>query len=100
MTEYEYITELKKLALEITIQSVKSTVEMDVILDEIIDSHDWVTWFEDAQKVVNVSRSVEDVYPEVKHYSHSYADLISNLAYACIQLDMHEYIKVYKDIAP
>ena len=100
MTEYEYITELKKLALEITIQSVKSTAEIDEILDEIIGSHDWVTWFEDAQKVVNVSKSVEDVYPEVKHYSHSYKSLISNLAYACIQLDMQEYIKVYKDIAP
>ena len=100
MTEYEYITEIKKLALEITVQSVKSTAEIDVILDEIIGNHDWVIWFEDAQKVVNVSRSVEDVYPEVKHYSHSYADLISNLAYACIQLDIQEYIEVYKDIAP
>ena len=100
MTEYEYITELKKLALEITIQSVKSTEEIDEILQEIIGSHDWVTWFEDAQKVVNVSRSVEDVYPEVKHYSHSYANLISNLAYACIRLDIQEYIKVYKDMAP
>ena len=100
MTEYEYTTELKKLALEIAIQSVKSTAEVDVILDEIIGSHDWVTWFEDAQKVVNVSRSVEDVYPEVKQYSLSYAELISNLAYACMQLDMQEYINVYKDIAP
>ena len=100
MTEYEYIAELKKLALEIVIQSVKSTTEMNVILDEIIGSHDWVTWFEDAQKVVNVSKSVEDAYPEVKQYSLSYADLISNLAYACMQLDMQEYINVYKDIAP
>ena len=100
MTEYEYITELKKLALEITIQSVKSTAEIDEILDEIIDSHDWITWLEDAQKVVNVSKSVEDVYPEVKHYSHSYTDLISNLAYACIRLDIQEYIDIYKDIAP
>ena len=100
MTEYEYTTELKKLALEITIQSVKSTAEVDVILDEIIGSHDWVTWFEDAQKVVNVSKSVENVYPEVKHYSLSYTDLISNLAYACIQLDIQEYINAYKDIAP
>ena len=100
MTEYEYITELKKLALEITIQSVKSTVEIDEILDEVIGSHDWVTWFEDAQKVVNVSKSVEDVYSEVKHYSISYADLISNLAYACIKADIQEYINVYKDIAP
>ena len=100
MTEYEYIAELKKLALEIVIQSVKSTTEMNIILDEIIGSHDWVTWFEDAQKVVNVSKSVEDAYPEVKQYSLSYADLISNLAYACMQLDMQEYINVYKDIAP
>ena len=90
MTEYEYATELKKLALEITIQSVKSTEEMDAILHEIIGSHDWVTWFEDAQKVVNVSKSVEDVYPEVKQHSLSYADLISNLAYVCIQLDIQE----------
>ena len=81
MTEYEYIAELKKLALEITIQSVKSTEEMDVILHEIIGSHDWVTWFEDAQKVVNISKSVEDAYLEVKHYSSSYANLISNLAH-------------------
>ena len=100
MTEYEYIDELKKLALEIVIQSVKLTEEMDAILHEIIGSHDWVTWFEDAQKVVNVSRSVENVYPEVKHYSHSYADLINNLAYACIRLDIQEYINIYKDIAP
>ena len=100
MTEYEYITELKKLALEIAIQSVKSTAEMDVILDEIIGSHDWVTWFEDAQKVVNVSRSVEDVYLEVKQYSITYANLIINLAYECIRLDIQEYINVYKDIAP
>lgn len=100
MTEYEYTTELKKLALEIAIQSVKSTAEVGVILDEIIGSHDWVTWFEDAQKVVNVSKSVEDAYPEVKQYSLSYAELISNLAYACMQLDMQEYINVYKDIAP
>ena len=69
MTEYEYNTELKKLALEITVQSVKSTIEMDIVLDEIIGSHDWVTWFEDAQKVVNVSRSVENVYPGVKQHS-------------------------------
>lgn len=100
MTEYEYIAELKKLALEIIIQSVKSTAEVDVILDEIVGSHDWVTWFEDAQKVVNISKSVEDAYPEVKQYSLSYADLISNLAYACIQLDIQEYINIYKDIAP
>ena len=100
MTEYDYITELKKLALEIVKQSIESNTEVDIVQSETLDSHDWVTWFEDAQKVVNVSRSVEDVYPEVKHYSHSYADLISNLAYACIQLDMQEYIKVYKDIAP
>ena len=100
MTEYDYITELKKLALEIVKQSIESNTEVDIVQSEILDSHDWVTWFEDAQKVVNVSRSVEDIYSEVKHYSHSYADLISNLAYACIQLDMQEYIKVYKDIAP
>ena len=100
MTEYEYTTELKKLALEITIQSIKSTAEMDVILDEIIGSHDWVTWFEDAQKVVNISKSVENAYPEVKPFSYSYADLISNLAYACIQIDIQEYINIYKDIAP
>ena len=100
MTEYDYITELKKLALEIVKQSIESNTEVDIVQSETLGSHDWVTWFEDAQKVVNVSRSVEDVYPEVKHYSHSYADLISNLAYACIQLDMQEYIKVYKDIAP
>ena len=100
MTEYEYITELKKLALEITIQSVKSTEEIDEILQEIIGSHDWVTWFEDAQKVVNVSRSVEDVYLEVKQYSITYANLIINLAYECIRLDIQEYIKVYKDMAP
>ena len=100
MTEYDYITELKKLALEIVKQSIESNTEVDIVQSETLDSHDWVTWFEDAQKVVNVYRSVEDVYPEVKHYSHSYADLISNLAYACIQLDMQEYIKVYKDIAP
>ena len=100
MTEYEYIAELKKLALEIVIQSVKSTTEMNIILDEIIGSHDWVTWFEDAQKVVNISKSVEDAYPEVKHFSYSYAALINNLAYACMQLDMQEYINAYKDIAP
>ena len=100
MTEYEYVTELKKLALEITIQYVKSTAEVDVILNEIVGSHDWVTWFEDAQKVVNVSKSVEGVYPEIKHYSLSYADLISNLAYQCMCLDIQEYINAYKDIAP
>ena len=100
MTEYEYIAELKKLALEITIQSVKSNTEIDEILDEVIGSHDWVTWFEDAQKVVNVSKSVEDVYPEIKHYSLSYADLISNLAYQCMCLDIQEYINAYNDIAP
>ena len=100
MTEYEYITELKKLALKIIIQSVRSTAEIDEILDEIIGSHNWVTWFEDAQKVVNVSKSVEDVYPEVKHCSLSYANLVINLAYECIRLDIQEYIDVYKDIAP
>lgn len=100
MTEYDYITELKKLALEIVKQSIESNTEVDIVQSEILDSHDWVTWFEDAQKVVNISKSVEDVYPEVKQYSPSYADLISNLAYACMQLDMQEYINVYKDIAP
>ena len=100
MTEYEYITELKKLALEIVIQSVKSTAEMDEVLNKIIGSHAWVTWFEDAQKVVNVSKSVEDVFPEVKQYSLSYANLVINLAYECIQLDIQEYINAYKDIAP
>ena len=100
MTEYEYTAEIKKLALEITIQYVKSTVEVDVILDEIIGSHDWVIWFEDAQKVVNVSKSVEDVYPEVNHFSHSYTALVTNLAYECMRLDIQEYISVYKDIAP
>ena len=100
MTEYEYNTELKKLALEITVQFVKSNTEIDEILDEVIGSHDWVTWFEDAQKVVNVSKSVEDAYPKVKHFSPSYAGLVSNLAYECMKLDMQEYINAYKDIAP
>ena len=100
MTEYEYIAELKKLALEIVKQSAESNTDIDIVQSEFLDSHDWVTWFEDAQKVVNVSKSVEDAYPEVKQYSLSYADLISNLAYACMQLDMQEYINVYKDIAP
>ena len=100
MTEYEYITELKKLALEITIQFVKSTTEIDEILDEVLGNHDWLIWFEDAQKVVNVSRSVEDVYPEVKHFSHSYTALVTNLAYECMRVDIQEYISVYKDIAP
>ena len=100
MTEYDYITELKKLALEIVKQSIESNTEVDIVQSEILDSHDWVTWFEDAQKVVNVSKSVEDAYPEVKQYSPSYADLLSNLAYACMQLDMQEYINIYKDIAP
>ena len=99
MTEHEYVAEIKKLALEIVIQSVKSNEEMDVVLDEIIGSHEWVTWFEDAQKVVNISKSVEDAYPEIKHFSHSYAGLISNLAYECIRLDIQEYINIYKDIA-
>ena len=100
MTEYEYIAELKKLALEIVKQSAESNTDIDIVQSEILGSHDLVTWFEDAQKVVNVSKSVEDAYPEVKQYSLSYADLISNLAYACMQLDMQEYINVYKDIAP
>ena len=100
MTEYEYNAELQKLALEIVIQSVKSPLEMDEILDEIIGSHDWVTWFEDAQKVVNVSKSVEDVYPEVNQYSRSYVSLITNLAYECIRLDIQKYTNVYKDITP
>ena len=55
MTEYEYTTELKKLALEIVKQSIESNTEVDIVQSEILDSHDWVTWFEDAQKVVNVS---------------------------------------------
>ena len=100
MTEYDYITELKKLALEIVKQSIESNTEVDIVQSETLDSHDWVTWFEDAQKVVNVSRSVEDAYPEIKHCSYSYAALISNLAYECIRLDIQEYINVYKDIAP
>lgn len=100
MTEHDYITELKKLALEIVKQSIESNTEIDVVQSEVLNSHDWVTWFEDAQKVVNISKSVEDVYPEVKHDSYSYAGLVSNLAYACICLDMQEYINVYKDIAP
>ena len=100
MTEYDYITELKKLALEIVKQSIESNTEVDIVQSEILDSHDWVIWFEDAQKVVNISRSVEDAYPEVKHFSYSYAALINNLAYACMQLDMQEYINAYKDIAP
>lgn len=100
MTEYEYIAELKRLALEIVKQSAESNTDIDIVQSEILDSHDWVTWFEDAQKVVNVSKSVEDVYPKVKQYSLSYADLISNLAYVCMQLDMQEYVNVYKDIAP
>ena len=91
---------LKKLALEIVKQSIESNTEVDIVQNEILDSHDWVTWFEDAQKVVNISRSVEDAYPEVKHFSYSYAALINNLAYACMQLDMQEYINAYKDIAP
>ena len=100
MTEYEYITELKKLALEIVKQSAESNTDIDIVQSVFLDSHDWVTWFEDAPKVVNVSKSVEYAYPEVKQYSLSYADLITNLAYACMQLDMQEYINVYKDIAP
>ena len=100
MTEYEYIAELKRLALEIVKQSIESNTEVDIVQSEILDSHDWVTWFEDAQKVVNVSKSVEDAYQEVKQYSFSYAALINNLAYACMQLDMQEYINAYKDIAP
>lgn len=100
MTEYDYITELKKLALEIVKQSIESNTNIDAIQSEILDSHDWVTWFEDAQKVVNVSKSVEDAYPEMKRFSPSYAGLISNLAYECMKLDMQEYINAYKDIAP
>ena len=102
MTEYDYITELKKLALEIVKQSIESNTDIDTVQSEILDSHDWVTWFEDAQKVVNISRSVEDAYPEVKHfsYSYSYAGLVANLAYECMKLDMQKYIETYKDIAP
>ena len=100
MTEYDYITELKKLALEIVKQSIESNTEVDIVQSEILDSHDWVTWFEDAQKVVNVSKSVEDAYPEMKHFSPSYAGLVANLAYECMKLDMQEYINAYKDIAP
>lgn len=100
MTEHAYIIELKKLALEIVKQSAESNTDIDIVQSEILDSHDWVTWFEDAQKVVNISKSVEDAYPEVKHFSYSYAALITNLAYECMQLDMQEYINVYKDIAP
>lgn len=100
MTEYEYSTELKKLALEIVRQSIESNTEIDTVQNEVIDNHAWVTWVEDAQKVVTVSRSVEDVYPEVKQYSLSYANLIINLAYECIRLDIQEYINIYKDIAP
>ena len=100
MTEYDYITELKKLALEIVKQSIESNTEVDIVQSETLDSHDWVTWFEDAQKVVNISKSAENAYPEVDNFSYSYAALITNLAYECIQLDMQEYINVYKDIAP
>ena len=100
MTEHDYITALKKLALEIVKQSIESNTEIDTVQSEILDSHDWVTWFEDAYKVVNISKSVEDAYPEVKHFSYSYAALITNLAYECMQLDMQKYINAYKDIAP
>ena len=62
MTEYEYIAELKKLALEITIQFVKSTAEVDVILNEIVGSHDWVTWF----NVLLVSNILSEVLIEVR----------------------------------
>ena len=100
MTEYDYITELKKLALEIVKQSIESNTKVDIVQSETLDSHDWATWFEDAQKVVNVSKSVEDVYPDIKHFSPSYASLVANLAYECMKLDMQEYINAYKDIAP
>ena len=100
MTEYDYITELKKWALEIVKQSIESNTEVDIVQSETLDSHNWVTWFEDAQKVVDVSKSVEDVYPEVKHFSHSYTALVTNLAYECMRVDIQEYISVYKDIAP
>ena len=100
MTEYEYITELRKLALEIVRQSVESNTEIDTVQNEVIDNHAWVTWFEDSQKVLNISKSVEDAYLEVSHYSETYASLVSNLAYRCIYLDIQEYIETYKDIAP
>ena len=100
MTEYDYVTELKKLALEIVRQSVDQKISIDDATDNVIGSHAWVTWFEDAQKVVNVSKSVEDAYPEVKHNSYSYAALIPNLAYECMVEDSKEYIEVYKSIAP
>lgn len=100
MTEYEYIAELKRLALEIVKQSIESNIDIDTVQSEILGSHEWVTWFEDAQKVVNISKSVENAYPEVKHFSYSYRVLINNLAYACMQSDIQEYINVYKDIAP
>ena len=100
MTEHDYVTELKKLALEIVRQSVDQNISIDDATDNVIDSHDWVTWFEDAQKVVNVSESVEDADPEIKHTSYSYAALITNLAYECMVEDIREYIEVYKDIAP
>ena len=100
MTEYEYIAELKKLALEIVRQSVESNTEIDTVQNEVIDNHVWVTWYEDSQKVLNISKSVEDAYPEIKHFSPSYAGLVANLAYECMKLDMQEYINAYKDIAP
>ena len=100
MTEYEYVTELKKLALEIVKQSIESNTEIDTVQNEVVNNHDWVIWNEDAQKVLNVSNSVEDVYTEVKYYSSSYMDLVNNLAYQCMCLDMQEYINAYRDIAP
>lgn len=100
MTEHDYIIELKRLALEIVKQSIESNTDIDIVQSEILDGHDWVTWFEDAQKVVNISKSVEDTYPEIKHFSYSYAALITNLAYECMKLDIQEYINTYKDIAP
>lgn len=100
MTEYEYVTELKKLALEIVKQSIESNIEIDTVQSEVVSNHGWVIWTEDAQKVLNISNSVEDVYPEVKQYSSSYMDLINNLVYQCMCLDMQEYINTYKDIAP
>ena len=97
----DYQAELERIALDAVKEAVATGYDASDIVSEVIGDHEWVSYPQHAQQVLDESNSTDEAYELVsecmpKHYS----EFICQMAYWGMVMDVQERIEAYKALAP
>ena len=96
-----YESELKSLALAAVRESHELGYDAHEIAREMVSNHEWVSYTYKASKVLEASKSVDEVYTTMKYNApDSYDEFITGMAHYCMDLDIYHMVENYLDICP